>query len=543
MSCNLILLLHAHLPYIRHPEYEYALEENWLFEAIRDTYIPLLDILERMVDDGISPGLTVSLSPTLMEMLNDDLLRDRFVHHMDNLIELSGAEKQRTKGSVFESAAFLYDGKFREVRRLYLERYGKDLISPFRRLQDEGHIEIAATAATHAFLPAFANYPGAVKRQIEVGIRSYARNLGRRPAGFWLPECGYFEGLDSFLKDAGIQYCFLEAHGLIHGRPRPRHSIYKPVLSSEGVLLFGRDFKSARQVWCASRGYPGDPAYRDFYRDIGFDLPAGYIGRFTGFEGIRTFTGMKYYRVTGKTEQKLPYDRAAAMSRMSVHAGHFAESRRSDFERLSGYVPEPLIFSAFDAELFGHWWFEGIEWLDTVVREISGSATGAFGLVTPSRYLGSFTGRGADAGGPPVHPAPSSWGEGGYNSLWIGEKNHYLYRRLHGVMERLEAVIAQLKQGAAPEGLIRRAMNQAVRETLLAQASDWFFLMEKGRAPEYAEKRVTGHIGNVTSILVMLEQNRVDALSLKKMETSNRAFAWLDTAGDYWPLPSDSKSS
>lgn len=542
MNGCFILLLHAHLPYVRHPEHAYSLEEHWLFEAIRETYIPLVDMLECMADDGISPRLTLSVSPPLAEMLNDELLRSRFARYMDNLMELAEREIKRTRRSPFEHVASFYAGKFREARRLYLDRYGRDLIARFRRLQDEGHIEITATSATHAFLPAFARYPETVKRQVEVGVRSYTRNFGRPPSGFWLPECGYFRGLESVLRDMGIRYFFLESHGLIHGRPRPRYSVYRPVRSPSGPAVFGRDFTSSRQVWCASYGYPGDPFYRDFYRDIGFDLSPGYVGRITRMGAIRTFTGMKYYRVTDKTDSKLPYDRAAAIGRTAEHAAHFIRSRKADFDRLGTLMAHPVILSAFDAELFGHWWFEGVDWLDTVLRNVHSERY--FNIMTPAGYLDVYFERGVP--GPPVRLAPSSWGEGGYGSVWISERNHRLYRPLHKAAERMQGMLREVcSRGAGPRGggpLVRRAVNQAERELLLAQASDWFFLMDKARASEYAEGRVKGHIGNFELLSSMIRQGSIDETRLTMMETGNGAFSWLEAAEDYRPLPPDTTS-
>jgi 1,4-alpha-glucan branching enzyme len=538
---HLILLLHAHLPYVRHPEHEYSLEENWLFEALRETYIPLLNVLEGMVNDGISPHLTLSISPPLIEMLNDELLRKRFVRYMDNLIELSEAEKMRTKKSAFEPMAFLYNNEFKRTKRLYCERYKQDIVSAFRKLQDKGHIEIIASAATHAFLPAFEHYPDAVKAQIEIGVKSYVHNFGRQPSGFWLPECGYFKGLDLLLKDAGIRYFFVESHGVIHGRPRPAFSIYKPVMSPAGLMVFGRDFKSARQVWCASKGYPGDFSYRDFYRDIGFDLPLEYISRFTHLN-MRTFTGIKYHRVTGNTEYKLPYSRVKAMEMALEHAKHFVESRESEIKRLTEFNFCPVIFSAFDAELFGHWWFEGIEWLNIMLRSIS-EGWRSFDIITPKRYLNEYVNSNTMQS---IHISSSSWGEEGYNSMWIGERNHWLYRHLHKMAERMEMInksrVMSQESGdrrtvALPHSrsLIQRAINQAMREMLLAQASDWPFLMQKGRAQEYAEDRVKGHIERFNMLFDMIENGNVEESILRSMEESNRIF--------YYTLPSDSRLS
>jgi len=534
----LILLLHAHLPYVRHPEHEYSLEENWFFEAVRETYIPLLDAIDGMVNNGISPKITMSLSPTLTEMLDDELLRRRFLRHMEHLIELSEAEKIRTKRSPFESSAFLYNAKFKRIRQLYIERYKGDLVSAFRKLQDDGHIEIVATAATHAFLPAFEKYPDVIRNQIDVGVKSYVRSFGRRPSGFWLPECGYFKGLDFFLRDAGIKYFFLESHGIIYGRPRPRHSIYRPVLTPSGIAAFGRDFKSARQVWCASRGYPGDPFYRDFYRDIGFDLPSDYVGSYTRLGGIKTFTGMKYHCVTGKSERKLPYDRVRALRRASEHAAHFVKEREYDITRLSGFGFSPAALSAFDAELFGHWWFEGIEWLDIVIRNISEAKT-SFGIITPGQYLNEYR-RDMSV----VAPSPSSWGEGGYNAVWIGERNHRLYRHLHKMAERMNILkewsIGVLEQcGIEEKKLFQRAINQAMRETLLSQASDWPFLMQKGRAAEYAGARIMGHIERFDMLFSMVMKRDVNESRLNEIEERDNIFSRLDILKDNYYLPSD----
>jgi 1,4-alpha-glucan branching enzyme len=478
-------------------------------------------------------------------MLNDELLRNRFVRYMDNLIELSEAEKMRTKKSALEPMAFLYNNEFKRTKRLYCEMYKQDIVSAFRKLQDEGHIEIVASAATHAFLPAFEHYPDAVKAQIEIGVKSYVHNFGRQPSGFWLPECGYFKGLDSLLKDAGIRYFFVESHGVIHGRPRPAYSIYKPVMSPAGLMVFSRDFKSAQQVWCASKGYPGDFSYRDFYRDIGFDLPVSYIEQFTHL-GIRTFTGIKYHSITGNTEYKMPYNRVKAIERVSEHAKHFVESRESDIKRLSEFDFCPVIFSTFDAELFGHWWFEGIEWLNIVLRSIS-EGKSSFAVVTPERYFNEYVNYDAMQS---IQISSSSWGEGGYNSMWIGERNHRLYRHLHKIAERMETINKsrvrsqesrvketenQRERKDFTHSLIQRAINQATREMLLAHASDWPFLMQKGRAQEYAECRVMKHAGNFDRLFSMIIDRNVEESILRSMEESNRIF--------YYTLPSDNRLS
>ena len=526
MKGSLVLLLHAHLPFVRHPEHDYCIEENWLFEAIIETYIPLLVMLERLANDGISPKLAFSISPTLVEMLNDELLRYRFKRHLENLALLSEAEVKRTEKSSFGPIAALYNKHYKTVMNLYNGRYKCNLVYAFRQLQDEGHIEIVATAATHAFLPAFHQYLHVVRDQVDIGISSYIKNFGRAPTGFWLPECGYFRGLDFILREAGIRYFFLESHGILLGKPRPPYGIYKPVSSPAGLMVYGRDVRSARQVWSATEGYPGDPYYRDFYRDIGFDLPSAYIDQFLHNGDLKLFTGMKYYRITGATESKLPYERAWSIRRAIEHANHFLEKSEGLSAQLSGLGFSPVILAAFDAELFGHWWFEGIDWLDIMIRKLFNS--GRIGLTTPAECSAVYS---ADDS---VDLHPSSWGEGGYNAQWIGEKCHYIYRHLHNMAERM-VLLKQKGQSmyCRRSGLtMKRIINQAIKEMLLADSSDWPFLMEKDRSAQYAEKRVNCHIANFHRLASMAERAESDPAWLRELENRDNIFAWLDATKD-----------
>ncbi|MDD5435487.1 MAG: DUF1957 domain-containing protein, partial [Nitrospira sp.] len=330
------LVLHAHLPYIRHSEHDYFLEENWFYEAVTESYIPLLDVFNGLLNDNIEFNITLSLSPTLVEMFNDPLLRERCLRYINNLIELSEKEIMRTKGdSSFEPLARMYNERFRRTRSLYEETYKKDLTSAFRRLQDTGKVEIITSSATHAYLPALSIYPQAVKAQIRVAVSSHRKNFGKEPEGIWLPECGYFPDLDRILKECSIKFFFMETHGILNGKPAPEYGVYKPVSCPSGVIAFGRDIESSKQVWSSVEGYPGDFDYRDFYRDLGFDLPINYVRPYIHPDGIRTYTGIKYCRVTGKTDDKMPYIREKAIARATEHADNFILTRKQQIRSLT----------------------------------------------------------------------------------------------------------------------------------------------------------------------------------------------------------------
>ncbi|HEV7869240.1 MAG TPA: DUF1957 domain-containing protein, partial [Chthoniobacteraceae bacterium] len=351
----LALVLHAHLPYVRHPEFEEFLEEDWFYEAITETYLPLLDVLHGLADDGVPYQLTMSLTPPLCHMLRDPLLQERYVRYLDRSIALALEELARTAGDDrLQQIASFYHARLTHCRESFETRWKRDLVSAFAALQDRGVIEIITCAATHGFLPLMAAFPEAVRAQIFIARDHYREMFGRDPRGIWLPECAYTASLDKILQEANLRWFVLDAHGIMFGHPRPRYAIYAPVFTPAGPAAFGRDRESSRQVWSAEEGYPGDPAYRDFYRDIGFDLSMEYLRPYLPADGRRKFTGLKYHRITGRNQDKDLYNREWALGAADAHAGHFMGARAAQIQHLRGNmnVP-PIVVSPFDAELFG----------------------------------------------------------------------------------------------------------------------------------------------------------------------------------------------
>src|SRR6266550_5780074 len=316
MPGSLALILHAHLPFVRHPEHEHFLEEDWFFEAITETYIPLLLMMQRLVNDGVPFKLTMSITPTLCAMFQDELLRERYVRHLDLLIELVEREQKRNLNhpKLIELEDFYFE-IFSESRRFFVEQCKCNLLAAFRELRETGVLEIIACAATHGLLPLLQQQsPQAARAQVLIGRDVYVDVFGAHPMGLWLPECAYASGVASLLQEANIRWFVLDAHGLMFGKPRPRRAIYAPCYTSAGPAVFARDSESSRQVWSAAEGYPGDPAYRDFYCDIGFDLSLEYIWPGSTSPPVRKFTGLKYHRITGRDCAKELYDPVGAES-------------------------------------------------------------------------------------------------------------------------------------------------------------------------------------------------------------------------------------
>jgi len=518
LSGYLCLILHSHLPFVRHVEHADSLEERWLFQAITESYLPLLDCLGRLSREGVRASLTVSLSPPLLEMLDDDLLKKRYKRHLFIMHDLACKEIARLKGSRERPLAEMYKKRFERAYDMYTRELSEDIPSAWKRLHESGSVELMTTSATHAYLPLLIQ-DESVTAQVKTGIRAFERRFGFTPKGFWLPECAYSPEIEPHLRDAGVRYFILETHGILCGTPRPRYGFYAPVLTPLGLCAFGRDIDCGKQVWSADEGYPGDGAYREFHRDIAYELPIDYLGK--AIPGnIRTPTGIKYYRVTDRrSDHKELYDPAAASDRAKTHAWNFVFWRNKEAEYWSSVLGKPPLMTApYDAELFGHWWYEGPEWIEEVLRITSGPDV-IVRSVTPSEYLEEH---------PPediVSPAASSWGYRGYSEVWLGHQNGWIYRHLHACQEAM-AEACKTHRGAG--GIVRRALNQAFRELLLAQASDWPFIMTSGTVPDYARKRVIGHIGRFQALIAQVDSGEIDETYLREIEERDKVFPFLD---------------
>jgi 1,4-alpha-glucan branching enzyme len=511
----LALVLHAHLPYVRHPEYEHFLEEDWFFEAITETYIPLLQVFTRLSEDGVPWQLTMSLTPPLVSMFNDPLLQDRYIRHIERLMELGEREVERTRyQDDYHQLAQMYRDHFHLTYESYVHTYQRDLVKAFRRFQEQGNLEIIASAATHGYLPLMDICPEAVHSQIGIGVQFYRQMFGQNPQGFWLPECGYHPGHDHHLRQFGIKYCFTDYHGILHSQPKPKYAVYAPIFTPEGLALFGRDWESSKQVWSADEGYPGDYYYRDFYRDIGHDLEYEYIQPYLT-DGIRVNTGIKYHRITGPGNHKEPYQPGIAREKAGEHAGNFMFNRERQVEYLAGLMDRPpIIVAPYDAELFGHWWFEGPLWLEYLIRKIAYDQN-TFTLITPSRYLAQFPKNQV------TNPSLSSWGYKGYNEVWLEGSNDWIYPHLHMAAQRM---VELAQENPQPAHLTYRALNQATRELLLAQSSDWAFIMKTGTMVEYAIKRTKDHLGRFNQLYHQIKAGNIDENFLAELEWKDNIF-------------------
>jgi len=508
MNPRLMLVLHSHLPYVKH-QGRWPFGEVWLFEAMAETYIPLLRTWLGLLDDGISAPITLSLSPTLMEQLVSPYIREGFIDYLRSCEARASSDERsflaRGQSDLAEVAAD-YRRFYQEIRHTFTMEFAGNLIGVIKDLTRKVPLEILATAGTHAYLPLIADQ-ASLERQVIVGKECFIKHLGYEPQGFWLPECGYYQGLEEVLERHNISYFFVDGHAIEGGKPAQTFSgyqlppepestdfkktglsTYSPYrIKDRSMGVFGRNTMVSLQVWSKDYGYPGDANYREFHKQ-------------------QPGSGLKYWRVTNRDAEpvsKLVYNRNQAQETVRRHAYHFVEtidaiSREAD--RL-GYS-EPLIVACYDTELFGHWWWEGVDWLEEMVRLIAGREH--WRMVLPGMILKEMEFL------PEAQVMESSWGTGGKHFGWSNPETSWMWETIQKARQELKSIT-----DLSGSDLITRARNQAVKELMLMESSDWFFMVTNNHTRDYAVRRFLEHFGKLVRLTEIVRMNQFSAETLE----------------------------
>ncbi len=539
----LIFLLYGHLPYLRHSGAFYS--EPWLHEAAAQTYLPLLEMLYNLRDDNITFALSIGLSPVLVEQLADPDVQIRLEAHLD--ARIAAAENdvllfaRHQQDDHLRFLAGWYRDRYKRLRAAFIERFDRDLIGAFRRLQDEGYIEIIAGAATHAYLPLLSR-DSSVRAQIEGGIASYRRHFGRDPVTFWLPECAYRPEIisetgrtraafETMLAEYGIRASFVNAHTIMGGEPTgiaggkvfglygdvlrnlmisPETYIVTPERPTStfraydvgGVAFIGRNEFVGQQVWGSEFGYPGDFDYREF-------------GRRSGSSGLR------YWRVTNNLldmAKKELYHPDWAEYKVEQHAEHFVHLAGDQVRwNTNDTGDHGVVLAAFDAALFGQRWLEGIMWLGKVLAWLHLNPD--VELTTAARYLETHAPTEA------LELPESSWGVGGGHFIWDNYDTHWMWTPIHESEERMQR-LADRYADTTPDA--RTTLNQAGRELMLLQASDLQFYVTTNRAREFAIHRFNQHHDAFDRLARSLESGQPDVTFAREMYERDKIFPDMD---------------
>lgn len=579
MSANgaLLLVLQSHAPYL-HTSKRWPHTELRLHELLVETYLPLLKVLYDLKDDNIPYRLTLALSPILCEQLaSEGVLKnlERYLeqriaaakHDMrlyapDNVTPIdelsrdsneqatSTANGQASDPQLYHLAEW-YKGFYEQALSQFTERFNRNLLHAFKQLQDEGLLDILTSAATHAYLPLLPDH--AIRAQIETAISSYQQHFGQPPAGIWLPECGYrpdksngnvaYSGIEKLLAEYDLNYFFVETHAITGGQPvgvgtgdviGPYGDVYEryvvpPITTTQpkrtastflsyyvsdegngsvtnnlhaGVTAFGRHNSIGQQVWSADWGYPGDFDYRELNRKAGT-------------------SALRYWRVTGAKvdlAQKDMYHPDWADFKVEQHAEHFSHMVGDQLRDYSHHTQQyGMIAAMFNTDLFGHYWFEGISWLSKVLRHLASRedidlhTARSFTTEHPAEYT--------------LQLPESSWGAGGTHFIWDNGETHWLWEAIDTSNQRMQQLADTHPE---PDEKTTFVLNQAAREALLLQSSDWLFDITTGQARDYAVKRFTEHLERFEHLVASVEAGTPDRTSAEAFYKIASVFPEID---------------
>jgi 1,4-alpha-glucan branching enzyme len=536
-------VLHSHLPYARQAG-RWPHGEEWLHEAAAETYIPLLNALNRLLDEGIPARLTLTLTPILLEQLADEDVQNNFRIYLQDRIEAAERDILRFQESGDHQAlklAEFYSRWYQSGLQAFDDRYDGNLVPAFRQLQQAGMIEIATCAATHGYLPLLGR-DESIELQLRTAVESYKRHFGSAPRSIWLPECAYRPGfidadgrarvgIEDFLAKHGLGLFFAETHMVEGGSPvgmaageaigpygavirrylvpltdNPSEhaaTTFQPYFVGDAdVAVLARNNTTGLQVWSAEWGYPGEFDYREFHKKDGT-------------------SGMQYWRVTGPKVglgAKERYDPETASRKVQQHADHFAELVERE---INAYHDESgtfgIIAANFDTELFGHWWFEGVDWLEGVLRRLASSEI--VQLTTASTFIKEH---------PPqrsLNLPEGSWGAGGTHFVWDNVDTHWIWPIVYEAEARMAEAISQ---NPAAKGATRYCLDQAARELLLLQSSDWPFLVTTGQAREYAVQRFLQHVERFNTLVDQAGKTTPDISMVEALWERDKIFPEID---------------
>jgi 1,4-alpha-glucan branching enzyme len=526
----------------------FSCEEPRFFETLSETWLPLLAVFDRLDRDRIPFRLSIALSPVLSSMMVDEVLIGRYLEYVDRQIEFGVREMERTADNprLYVLAKYYYD-QIVEKRILFTERYEKNILRVLDFYQKKGRLEIMTTAATHPFLPLYAPFPETVQAQIEVAISSHRHVFGRNPQGFWLPELGWSPELDEYLRSYNLSYTVVDTHGALLGKngvrgraqnsgcaanfcdtacfpadvlPKGtadivRHGSFYPIKTPSQILVLIRDYYAHRDLF-ESTGICFSPEYRDYSEDAGYELKRELIESFLGEGGIRIPTGFKYYARSGSASKKTIYDTGNARDLVGVHVRQFLDNRMRLLEQAETLMNEtPISLCAFEADNFGRFWHEGPVFLETLFRE--GAGRDGLQFMNPQEYLFKQDISQMET----VMPEFSSWGTNGYAEMWLDSSNDWMYRH---VIRSLNRMVELAERFPNDSGLKERALNQAAREILLVQASDWPKILYNQEFPDFARNQIEMGLRNFTTIYEALGSNYISTEWLTGLERRHSIF-------------------
>ncbi|MEN2983839.1 MAG: 1,4-alpha-glucan branching protein domain-containing protein [Dictyoglomaceae bacterium] len=498
------LVLHSHIPFVKKAG-RWPFGEEWFFEAMLETYIPLTVLFYNLKEKGVDWHITLSVTPVLAEQLSDAYMlyeAEKYIEERIFLAEKDFYEFSKENKKEAQLALF-YKNLYKKMLDHFRNSFSRNLLKFWGELQKDGNLEILTSSATHAYLPLLKKN-SSIYAQLYIGKETYIKHFGNQPVGIWLPECAYKPGLEKVLSELNFKYFFVDTHSILGGEslgyPEVKRSgkvrlILEPYYVDETeVIVFGRHERTSMQVWSAEWGYPGDGLYREFHKKA-------------------ETSGLQYWRIVSKNTDlglKEIYDPEVAKNKALEHANHFVSLLEEEGKREKG-----IITAMYDTELFGHWWFEGLIFLERVYELINESKI--VKSTIPKLYLTYFEPN------KKINLPESSWGKGGKHEVWLNKDTEELWQKIHSVEEIMEEASEEKADSLWKE----KVLKQMAREKLLLESSDWPFLISTYQARDYGYKRFYQHYENFLKLygFLKIKEPKVEDFNLlKKMEDTDSLF-------------------
>ena len=509
----LCLFIHAHLPYAALISANAAYHDEWLCASLFESYLPLLELFDRLSKEGIPYRVNLGISPTILEMISDPSIAERFDRYLDKRLELCQKE-----------LAFAYDADSPQLLELaryfaaitqqriksFRENYRGKVIASLNRLVKCGHLELLAASATGAYLPLLGPAPDMTQAQIKVGVQSYAQYFSVAPRGFWSFAGGYTPEMDEQIIKAGLRYTLVRSVSVIGADPRPQAASFRPVRTPAGLTIFASDTEAMLDVFHSRMGY----IYALDNLAVGPQQQSDSGQKDAADDDENAWTHNYYCRTRpGSTRQFYNPQQAAASARMQAQSFISNRLRQADWIRKRIELPAVITLS-LKAEMFGQSWYEGTIWLEEVLRllsrEDSQISSAHFSELCSSCDLQVCT------------PNAGSSNRGSFNASWLNESSSWIYRHIYLAGNRM---LKMAKLGHQNDEYKLRLINQAARELLAAQSSDWPTLITSGIYGRWARKTVKRHLVSFHKLFDDLREGKVDQDGLRKFEERCPIFA------------------
>ena len=494
---------------------------NAFFDAISDSYIPILQMLERLQNEKVACQLGLVISPVLCSMLENPKIQELYVLYLDKRIALGKKELNRCKDGADSPAYTLIKGivdKYTELKKDFNGKYDKNLIKQFAEFQKKGMIEILATCATDIFMPHYADLPEALSAQIEIGLQAYKKSFGEIPDGFFLPEFGYVPGIENIIRAYGYSYTILHSRSILFLDNPPKDGIFYPVRTENALITFSadlsfEDFISGEQAYCNAS------EYRNENCDIGFELDLKKLSPVLEQNSARFCTGYKYWKKDFNGDQAISYNPKDALVRAQKDAQDFVENRSIYLEKAAGFASNQdyvVSICCIDDNTMRRQWYEYIIWLENVLRKAGNEGLETDVCKNLIRKPFSLE---------KISPYYSAGSGDGYGENLLSSRNCWMMRYVRKATERM---IDLAERFPSDTGLKTRLLNIGSVELLIAQSSALAKMVDKDNYSEYAERRFRLSINAFTTVFDSLGSNTVSTEWLTTLESLDTLFPWIN---------------